>query len=100
MSDGCVATQNGECPRIAMFPVSATGSAVRQPDPRLALVAQHRVALADDRVVGPATATRLVAGDFRVRADVVERARQDRDEYGARVRAADRGAVVSALAGG
>jgi hypothetical protein len=41
MSDGCVATQNGECPRIAMFPVSAPGSVAWQPDPRLALVARH-----------------------------------------------------------
>src|SRR5690348_7498045 len=66
-----------------MFPVSATGSVAWQPDPRLA-----------------ASATRLVAGDLGVRADVVERARQDRDEHGARVRAADRGAVVPALASG
>ena len=33
MSDGWVATQNGECPRIAMFPVSAPGSVAWQPDP-------------------------------------------------------------------
>jgi hypothetical protein len=33
MSDGWVATQNGECPRIAMFPVSAPGSLAWQPDP-------------------------------------------------------------------
>ena len=33
MSDGWVATQNGEYPRIAMFPVSAPGSAAWQPDP-------------------------------------------------------------------
>src|SRR5215469_7258208 len=45
-------------------------------------------------------ATRLMTADLGVRADVVQRARQDRDEHGARVRAADRGAVVPALAGG
>lgn len=33
MSDGWVATQNGEYPRIAMFPVSAPGSVAWQPDP-------------------------------------------------------------------
>ena len=44
--------------------------------------------------------TSLVAGDLGVRADVVERAREDRDEHGARVGAGHRGAVVSTLPGG